>query len=76
MHVNDAEGDIARRVRMVVLLVLQGILGFLPVYVLNESRRIGSHMDPGFVALFAFTFAVTVGTLWAPHSSVALAGGT
>jgi hypothetical protein len=49
---------------MRVLLVLQGILGFLLVYVLNESRRIGTHLRAGFVALFAFTFAVTVGTLW------------
>ncbi|MDR3451263.1 MAG: hypothetical protein P4L96_00495 [Rhodoferax sp.] len=61
---------------MVVLLVLLGILGFLLVYGLDESRRIGSHMRPGFVALFTFTFAVTVGALWAPQSSVALAGGT
>ena len=44
--------------------LLLGILGFLLVYVLNESRRIGSHMRAGFVALFAFTFAVTVGALW------------
>ena len=44
--------------------LLLGILGFLLVYVLNESRRIGTHMRAGFVALFAFTFAVTVGALW------------
>lgn len=44
--------------------LLLGILGFILVYVLNESRRIGLQMRPGFVALFAFTFAVTVGTLW------------
>lgn len=44
--------------------LLLGILGFLLVYVLNESRRIGTHMRAGFVALFAFAFAVAVGALW------------
>jgi len=44
--------------------LLLGIVGFLLVYVLNESRRIDLHMLPGFVALFAFAFAVTVGALW------------
>lgn len=44
--------------------LLLGMVGFLLVYVLNESRRIRVHMRPGFVALFAFAFAVTGGTLW------------
>ncbi len=44
--------------------LLLGIVGFLLVYVLNESRRIDIYMRPGFVALFAFAFAVTVGALW------------
>lgn len=44
--------------------LLMGILGFLLVYVLNENKRIDIHMRPRFVALFAFSFAVTVGTLW------------
>jgi hypothetical protein len=44
--------------------LLLGILGFLLVYVLNESRRVDLHMRPRFVALFAFLFAVAVGTLW------------
>lgn len=43
---------------------LLGILGFLLVYVLNESKWNDIHLRPGFVALFAFMFAVTVGTLW------------
>jgi len=41
-----------------------GILGFLLVYVLNESERVDIHMRPRFVALFAFLFAAAVGTLW------------
>lgn len=44
--------------------VLLGILGFLLVYVLNATPRIDLHMQPGFVAFFAFCFAVAVGALW------------
>ena len=44
--------------------LLLGVVGFLLVYVLNESRRIDLHMRPGFVALFAFAFAVAGGTTW------------
>ncbi len=44
--------------------LLLGVVGFLLVYVLNESRRINVYMRPGFVALFAFAFAVTGGVLW------------
>jgi hypothetical protein len=44
--------------------VLLGILGFLLVYVLNETPRLDVHMQPGFVAFFAFCFALTVGALW------------
>lgn len=44
--------------------LLTGILGFLLVYLLNESERVDVHMRAHFVAMFAFLFAVTVGTLW------------
>ncbi|MAT51345.1 MAG: hypothetical protein CMK32_09215 [Porticoccaceae bacterium] len=44
--------------------LLLGLLGFLLVYVLNENERIGLSLQPRFVALFAFTFAVAIGTLW------------
>ncbi|HNP36851.1 MAG TPA: hypothetical protein PKK10_13445 [Woeseiaceae bacterium] len=44
--------------------LLMGILGFLLVYVLNESSRITFTMTPHFVAFFAFMFAVAVGSLW------------
>jgi uncharacterized membrane protein YjdF len=43
--------------------LLLGTLGFLLVYVLNTSKRIDP-LRPGFVAFFAFLFAVSVGTLW------------
>lgn len=44
--------------------LLLGIVGFLLVYVLNEDDEIDLHLRPGFVALFAFLFAIAVGVLW------------
>jgi len=43
---------------------LLGILGFLLVHVMNETERINVIMKPGFVAFFAFMFALGVGALW------------
>lgn len=53
--------DIALHVSSGFLL---GILGFLLVYVLNESERVDLHMRPRFLAIFAFVFAVAVGSMW------------
>lgn len=44
--------------------LLMGILGFLLVYILNESKRVELHMTPGFIAFFAFIFAVAIGAIW------------
>ena len=44
--------------------IFLGIIGFLLVHVLNETKDIGVHMKPGFVAFFAFLFAVGIGALW------------
>lgn len=41
-----------------------GMFGFILVYILNEEVRISVHMKAGFLALFAFTFAMTIGVLW------------
>lgn len=43
---------------------LLGIVGFLLVHILNETAEIGMKMKPGFVAFFAFLFAVGVGVVW------------
>ncbi|PFG08042.1 hypothetical protein [Marinobacter sp. LV10MA510-1] len=43
---------------------LLGIVGFLLVHVMNEVEDINLHMRPGFVAFFAFLFAVAIGALW------------
>jgi len=44
--------------------LLMGIFGFLLIYILNESIRIDIHLTPGFIAFFAFTFAISIGTVW------------
>lgn len=44
--------------------LLMGIVGFLLVYLLNASTRVELHLTPGFISMFAFLFAVTIGTLW------------
>lgn len=43
---------------------LLGIVGFLLVFVLNESENVSLQMNPGFVAFFAFLFALGIGVLW------------
>ncbi|HUG45164.1 MAG TPA: hypothetical protein VMK31_01455 [Sphingomicrobium sp.] len=44
--------------------LLLGLLGFLIVYALNESRDVQLKMRPSFVALFAFAFALALGNVW------------
>lgn len=43
---------------------LLGILGFLLVYVLNEKKEIEMELNPKFIALFAFLFAMGMGAIW------------
>ncbi len=43
---------------------LLGIAGFLIVHILNQERRVHLKMKPGFVSLFAFTFALAIGGVW------------
>ena len=44
--------------------VLLGLLGFMFVYLVNENETVDVRMKPSFVALFAFFFAVGMGTIW------------
>ena len=44
--------------------ILLGIVGFVLVYNLNKEKRVQLKMNMGFVALFAFVFAVTIGSMW------------
>jgi len=41
-----------------------GIVGFLLVFVLNNNKLDTIHLKPGFMALFAFMFAIGIGALW------------
>lgn len=43
---------------------LLGIMGFLLVFVMNEKKDIDLDLQPKFVALFAFMFAMGMGALW------------
>ena len=44
--------------------VMAGVFGFTVVAMLNRNQRIAISLSPFFVALFAFCFAVTLGSLW------------
>lgn len=43
---------------------LLGIIGFITLYVLNQTDRLPPGMKPVFRCFFGFTFAVTLGVLW------------
>ncbi len=44
--------------------VMTGLFGFMVVSILNQSTKTPVTLSPFFVALFAFCFAATVGSLW------------
>ena len=44
--------------------LILGIFGFLLVYVMNEHEDLEMHMKPSFVSLFAFMFALGMGSIW------------
>ena len=44
--------------------LLMGIIGFLLVYILNETDRVRLNLTNGFIAFFAFLFAIFIGTCW------------
>jgi hypothetical protein len=44
--------------------LLLGLLGFMLVYMINENQVVDRYLQPGFVALFAFAFAVALGAIW------------
>jgi hypothetical protein len=43
---------------------LLGIIGFVALFVLNQTDRVRPVMKPGFIAFFGVTFAVTLGVAW------------
>jgi hypothetical protein len=43
---------------------LLGIVGFIAMFVLNQTDRLPAGIKPGFVCFFGVTFAVFLGVLW------------
>jgi len=41
-----------------------GFIGFVMVYILNKNENIDVVLSPIFIAVFAFSFAVTIGVFW------------
>ncbi|MCI5774723.1 MAG: hypothetical protein MR210_09190 [Erysipelotrichaceae bacterium] len=41
-----------------------GMLGFSIVSLLNKTKAVPIDLSPGFVAIFAFCFAITIGVFW------------
>jgi len=44
--------------------IILGIIGFILLYYLNQQKDIKLVMSPIAIAIFSFTFAVTLGALW------------
>ena len=44
--------------------ILFGLVGFLMAFILNEEKKVVQGMTPGFLALFAFSFAIMISALW------------
>jgi hypothetical protein len=50
---------------------LLGIIGFVALYVLNQTDRVRQTMTPAFICFFGITFAVTLGVAWEVFEFVA-----
>lgn len=44
--------------------IMTGMFGFMVVQILNKETKTVMHLSPFFVALFAFCFSLTIGSLW------------
>lgn len=44
--------------------MMTGFFGLMVVYILNRDEHVVVKLSPFFIALFAFTFSVTIGSLW------------
>src|SRR3989344_3445159 len=43
---------------------LIGLFGFILVYVINREKHPKIYLEPRFVALFSFAFALAIGSMW------------
>ncbi|HCX73050.1 MAG TPA: hypothetical protein DHM37_04960 [Candidatus Cloacimonas sp.] len=44
--------------------MLLGYIGFLIIYALNKGKNIKVKLSPVFIAIFSFSFAVSIGVIW------------
>lgn len=44
--------------------LMNGFFGFMVVAILNHDKKVRMNLSPFFLALFAFCFSVSVGTIW------------
>lgn len=44
--------------------IMNGLFGFMAVTILNHDQKVRMNLSPFFVALFAFCFSITVGSIW------------
>ena len=44
--------------------ILLGIIGLLLVWILNHNEKIDMSLNPLFICVFSFSFAVSIGALW------------
>lgn len=44
--------------------VILGFVGFIFIFMFNKEQKINVLLSPTFIAIFSFTFAVTIGALW------------
>ncbi len=44
--------------------LILGMIGFLIIYILNFDKKVHLHLTPGFIAVFSFTFALSLGAIW------------
>jgi len=44
--------------------IMTGLLGFMLIAVLNKKQKANLNISPFFMAMFAFCFAIAIGTVW------------
>ena len=44
--------------------ILLGIIGLLMVWILNHNEKVDMSLNPVFICIFSFSFAVAIGVLW------------
>ncbi len=44
--------------------IILGIIGFIIVYIMNRESKVSVQMKSIYIAIFSFTFAVSIGAIW------------